>query len=575
MSKIRKFRENTDQQYAGRLISGISILQGPEIQAFQSSGRIPIAFRMNEDGQPIPEYQHQAGKGKFQSIHRVIKDANLWYLYLRHDLCSRGVDRKADDAFRKPFKVRLLDAEGKEVETHSALEMIKELNAKLKVRERFREAFKSKRLFGLGIVVLALNDGMTVETKATAAEDIAFLRTFWRIDLDKIEGDDYIVKVAKHEGGQFVAETLKIHKSRVIRVCSDNTMYGIGETTPLYNILEGLMNVDWAAFETYFAMASPILTLIWQGELESTNEDQLDYLEEQMKTVTVDKRFIIPSKYEFKYVGPESDIPDPGKWWEWLIKRISAGYGVPYHILMGVEAGQKLGVENTLQQYYADVANDQSPFLEDVLIGFYERLRDLGIIPGWEDLKLDIVWEPLWEESLREQWESNKLKAEAGKTVVDGQILTPEEAYIWMKDGKWPERVTADTPLIGEFRIAAPALPFGADDIRGDEDTPHRILEIQTVRLENQLKPVVQGLIDGDYTREAADRLFDRAFDQMRLQIEEHAMGDLLRRIPLEARGQVVSLPPEYEADIQREIDRIKEYAKGILDDADALSPIT
>jgi hypothetical protein len=41
--------------------------------------------------------------------------------------------------------------------------------ARVRARELFREAFKSKRLFGLGMVVLGLNDGARLEQEVSRA----------------------------------------------------------------------------------------------------------------------------------------------------------------------------------------------------------------------------------------------------------------------------------------------------------------------------------------------------------------------------------------------------------------------
>lgn len=432
---------------SGRPRRRIAILGLEQLQEFQQGGRIP-RYALEERRQGF-------GARPFKLFQTTIGKDDLKYLYKRDGLAANAVDVPAYDVFSKWFKVRAYNGNVVDSKLDDA---IWEINQRLNVKGVFLEAYRYCRLYGLGIVVLGLVDSVgDISQPPEEARGVEYLAAYSSAEISRILFDEdpesrtygeiqaYEINVKGKAGTQ----TKTIHAGRVVHVMErtlEKSPWGLNILEPAYDLFQILKNIDWAAGEAYYQNASPTFVLSYEG---TPSEEQLDQAEEYLKEISVKSRYIKPKNWELTTVTGSGQALDPTRYWEPIVERIAGAVKVPKQLLLGTAAGALASGQVNLAQYYKDIASIQSDFIEPLLMGFYRRLQEWGILPKGD---FDLVWNPLWELDERERAQLELVKVQTARTLVG--------------DGTAPALATVEEARKSILGLE-PQLGLGADERRG------------------------------------------------------------------------------------------------------------
>lgn len=539
-------------------MKGIAVLNFNQFQEFQSTGLIP-EYRI--DGEQIPAYAFSgagrkfgAGK-KWKLFPKDIGKEDLLYLYRRIDIAANAIDIPAKDVWSKGFTIKVTDDDGKEVMDSPLEKAIWQLNKDCKVKAIFEEAYRYARLFGLGIVVIGLADNKKLIEPVERAQSVTYLRAFSSMEVtdftyDRDPTSERFGEIATYKVAIMGDETTKFetHASRVIHVM-EKTVHksplGVSVLEAPYDLFQILKNTDWSAGEAYYQNASPIFVIQWEGE-EAPTKTEKDAMKADLEDLHVKKRMIMPKAFEFKAIQGSGSLPNPENVWNTIIERIAGGVKIPKQILLGTSAGALASGEVNLQQYFKDIAGTQSNFAEPLLLDFYGRLQEWGILPEGE---FDIEWTPLWEMSEKERAAIGYQKMQTASLAVGSKRNTPlmsiEEAR---------EQILGLTPEMGGGRLST---------LKTEAAASSPILPVSTDMLVRELEALKNEALRGvplEKVLEKAKTLIKYHVGLARENSRQYVERQLSRSIPM--------LPPEMEAEFnQMEAQYVADF-EGILKDA-------
>lgn len=438
---------------------GIAVLNFDQFREFNSTGLIP---QFSVDNQQIPAYAFSGVKKQFGAAKEwklfpaKISLTDLLYLYQRCDIAENAVDTIPRDVWSKGFTVKVVGASGKEVKKSPLETAIWELNKAHKVKARFEEAHRYARLFGMGLVVMGLADGKRFEEPVEKTQKLTYLRVFSRKEISNIiyDKDDtsetygdiknYKITVSGDEQVSFwVSADRCIH---VMEKTTHKSPWGKSILESPYDLFQVLKNTDWSAGEAYYQNASPLFVLSWEGE-EVPTKEELDAAKEDLEDIHVKKRFIKPATWRLDTVQGSGTLPDPGNVWGPVVERIAGAVKIPKQLLLGTSAGALASGEVNLQQYYKDVAGWQSNFAEPLLLEFYGRLQEWGVLPEGD---FDLEWTPLWEMSEADRAELQHRKMQTAVLAL-GEPARGVPALMTVEEAR--EQILGLNPQIGAGRL--------------------------------------------------------------------------------------------------------------------------
>jgi len=552
-------------------VKGVAVLSFDQFREFRSSGLVP---QFSVDGQQIPAYAFAGGKRRFGAgkewklFPQYIGKADLLYLYRRCDIAANAVDIPPRDVWSKGFTIKVIDPAGNEVKDSPLAKKIWQINQDHRVRAVFEEAHRYARLFGLGIVVIGLQDGRKLEDPVDRAQDLAYLRAFssyevTEITFDKDPASDRFGEIEKYKvtiggAGAGASQQLDfwVHADRVIHVMEktlEKDPWGVSVLEPCYDLFQVLKNTDWSAGEAYYQNASPLFILSYEVDdlAEPPTDAEIDSAKEDLEDIHVRKRFIKPATWHLETVKGSGQLPDPGNVWGPVVERIAGGVKIPKQILLGTSAGALASGQVNLQQYYKDIAGTQSNFAEPLLVDFYSRLQKWGILPEGD---FDIEWTPLWETSEQERSQINYTKMRTAAAAL-GDSMRGVPPLMSVEEVR--EQILGLNPQIGGGRL--PTLKTEAS-----KQTEHiQVLDFSVEALAKGFNRLVEQAVDG--------KPLERVVEEAELLIGHHvAMARENARRVLERRlgRSIPNLSEEDEARFRELEERYLQDFKQILYDA-------
>jgi phage-related protein (TIGR01555 family) len=366
--------------------------------------------------------------GESRLFQKTVSDDDLEYLYTRNDIAAHAVDIPSRHVFSKWFTLKTEEeAEGEE---NKALEdEVSRINKDLNVQGVFSKAYGYSRLYGLGIVIMGLKDSARIREEPENVTGIEYLVAYPRKGVEKIEfySDPEDERYGEIRRYKVNIETSNgtigrwVHADRVIHVMENtlnNSPWGLSKLLPVYDLFTVLKNLDWASGEAYFSRAAPILELIVDLEDEATpvpSKEEMDQMREDLKDVRASRQHIHAKGWELRVVEGSANLPNPQWFFDPVVERIAGGVEVPKQILLGTSAGALASGQVNMAQYFKDIASIQSNLIEPLLMEFYHRLQKWKILSEGD---FDIVWNPLWEMSEKEDAEIWRNKALASKDLL-------------------------------------------------------------------------------------------------------------------------------------------------------------
>jgi len=544
-------------------MSNVAILSYDQYKQFRSSGKIPEFFINDEQ---IPAFAFEGQKRKWSSkewklFPKNVSKEDLLYLYERCDIAANAVDTLPADVWGKGFTVKVVNEEGEEVKDSPLEQKIWEINQKHKVRAVFQEAHRYARLFGLGIVVIGLADGKSLDNPVKPpVQDVSYLTAFSSYEITKIEfnkdlnSEDY-GKIERYKivikGEQ--KQEFWVHASRVIHIMEKTigkSAWGKSVLEPCYDLFIVLKNTDWSAGESYYQNASPIFIVTWEDikevEVEPPSKEEIDAIKEDIKDIHVRKRFVLPASWHVEVVKGSGQLPDPGKIWQPVIERIAGGVKIPKQLLLGTSAGALASSETNLKQYFKYVANMQSTFAEPLLVDFYTRLQEWGILP---EGRFDIEWTPLMEMSEKDLAEINLTKMKTASLAL-GDPMKGIPALMSVEEAR--EQFLGLNPQIGGGRL--PTLKTEASR----EEDHITVLDFSVEALQRQLQHLVEEARNGysvERVIERAEDLIAHHVNLARLNAKryiERRLGHSIPELSSEQEQRFADLERQYLADFKK-----------------------
>lgn len=414
----------------------------------------------------------------------------LTNLFSDDGFVQRIIGLPADDMVREWFRVEG-DTQG------AALQVLKSLKAKYYIRRALAWA----RLYGGSCVVIGIMDGQTLDKPVNTGsiKGVEFLRVYDRFhawpmstykDPTKINyGETEIYSVNPPTGTPY-----SVHESRVLVfdgvdipdiMRQQNNGWGDSIVQAVYERVRGLgeayANVEHIIGEFIIGMLTMngLAGLVASGQeaLVQHRLNQIDMTKHVINSVLLDTN----EKFE-RTSSTVAGLPDLI---DRLVQSVCAVTGIPATLLMGQSpAGLNATGASDIRLYYDNIASDQETSLEPqvnkLLTYIYaggQAKPDAGV-EQWQ-----IIFNPLWQPTEKEQSEIHAAQANADKAYIESGVLSADEVansrfgggtytldttLAAPREAYTPDDAAEDTAAAEEAAAAAAAAQSAAAD-RGEE----------------------------------------------------------------------------------------------------------
>ena len=177
-------------------------------------------------------------------------------------------------------------------------------------------------------------------------------------------------KVTK-KGGSF-SRVIEVPADIVYHLATrgDDPIEGMSALQPVGYDLTSLINITWGAGQTFFRSGTgfPVYT-VPKGNLKPADKAAL---QTQFKRIHTLMGMIIQGDHRLEFVGNKGTALNPEEYIDPVMKRISAGSGIPKMILEGAQAGALASGQTdqlNMNQFNKTIQSLITHSLEDLLIG--------------------------------------------------------------------------------------------------------------------------------------------------------------------------------------------------------------
>lgn len=418
----------------------------------------------------------------------LLTEQELTDLYRGDGFAKRVVNLPADQMLREGFEVT-------EDDEDMIMAKLDELAAMKEIRKMLRWA----RLFGMGCIVMGIDDGksdLAEPVDENSIRNVIFLRAFDRYrvtyttaDLYNDARDPNFGKVKVYNISPVSGVPFRCHHSRMLIVDGEdmpdlarvsNDGWGDSVIQSTYTQLRSMGSM--------YAGIEHIVDDFVQGTLSIQNLQELiasgqeavilkrlqliDMSRHLINTTLLDER----ETYE-KHSSTVTGLPDL---LDRYVQALSAVTGIPVTLLMGKSpAGLNATGDSDIRQWYDDIASKQIEVLKpplEILIR-YIFLSKEGAFKGREPENWSIKFNPLWQMSDTEKATIRKTVADADNVYLSNGVLTADEVAQsrfggeeWSMDTELgferepekyqePEPAPAPLPAAGTKPVAQPKAP--------------------------------------------------------------------------------------------------------------------
>lgn len=357
-------------------------------------------------------------KGQVFTRDPILPSQALADMFRFDDIVQRLVALIPREAFRRPLVV-----------SDPALEAEFE---RLKVRERFTEAWIWGRLYGAGMIVLGL-DG-PAETPAPARSRVHLLEVYDRRAFERADreldprmpnyGEALTYRVTRPEGGTF-----RVHRSRVILFGGALTGRLEREANGGFDdsIVTSLLN-PIKTFHSAHNGADLMLSEASQGVMKVaglvakiTSIDGRAELQRRAElmdlTRGLTRSIMLDADRGESFEKVDTSFTDIPETMDRQTIRLAAGSGIPVTILAGKSpAGLNATGDNDVRAFYGLVDSERQD----------EALPRLLELARWIAPEPKIAFAPLWEMTDPERAELENKRALTDEIRIRSQVLTPE-----------------------------------------------------------------------------------------------------------------------------------------------------
>lgn len=403
-----------------------------------------------------------------------LTQATLTSMFTDDGFAQRVVSLPADDMVREWFKVEG-DTDG------LILQSLKELRAKYHINR----ALKWARLYGGSLIVKGIDDGgkFEVPLNENGIKKVSFLRSYdrWKASVisyyndptTELYGQPELYMISPLQGSPY-----NVHASRVmifdgVDVPDDirrlNNDWGDSVLQAVYERVRGLGeaygNIETIISEFIIGM----LTVKNLAELLASGQEGL--VQNRLNQIDLSKHVInsilLDEGEKFERISATTTGLE--KLIEKLTQAVSSVTGIPITLLMGESpAGLQATGASDIRFYYDSISADQEtilqPQLEDLICNI--MLSSEGPTRGKEIDGWQIVFNPLWQPTEKEQAETRKMVAETDAIYLDRSVLMPEEVANSRFGGN---QYSVDTTLLAERGTPTLEAAGEGEDMTGEQ----------------------------------------------------------------------------------------------------------
>lgn len=390
-------------------------------------------------------------------VEALLTPQMLEVLFSTDDIAARIVSAIPDEALKKPWSVAAKNSDEDDVEASQELgaDLAADLDL-LGAREKIREAMTWGRLYGLGAILIGVDDGQDPWEPLdwNRVQGIRYLTTLDKRDLVpwRWYGDPTAPKfgdIALYQVqpvGVFLGapyditqtnQIILVHETRLLRFGGELTSRRerLRNQGADYSILQKcfralqLTNNNWQSASTLLADASQGVFKI-KGLIDMISQ-QPDVMQTRMQLVdmmrSTVRALVLDTEEDFtRTPTPLAGIPDILRE-TWT--RLAAAARMPLTVLMGTSPGGLNATgESDMQWWYDTIASTQESVIKPEL---EYLIRILATSRRYEDPQnWTVVFPALKQMNELEQSQLHNQQATADNIYVTAGVLTPEEVAL-------------------------------------------------------------------------------------------------------------------------------------------------
>lgn len=367
---------------------------------------------------------------------KTLTQNELTAIYRTEGFGRRIIELPVDDMTRKGFILQGDD-------DWFIMDKLKNIRAIQSIREMMIWG----RLYGGAIGIMGLDDGQSLDQplNPNAIKDFGFIHVFhrWRITwtTSQLYNDPSLPKFGKpmvYTINPITGTSFNVHESRCLidpgelvpdTIRQFNQGWGDSALQAPYERLRSLGAVFSAVENIVDDFVQAVLTIDNLQNLIATGQENL--VKKRLQLLDLSRHIINTMLLDTneRYDKHSSTVTGLDKILDQFIMGLSGVTGIPVTLLMGRSpAGQNSTGDSDFRIWYDHVASEQNekykPHLETVTT-MAAIAKDTGFRGNVEDL--NIIFNPLWELTEKENADVHKVQAEADHTYIQDGVLQPEE----------------------------------------------------------------------------------------------------------------------------------------------------
>lgn len=349
--------------------------------------------------------------------------ADYWQRYQRQDIARAVIDRPIEATWHDVIAVRTVASDD---ETDKLVQAWKEMDKKLKLKEKFSQLDKLASLGHYAVMLIGFDDVSDrqkfAEPVSEGERKIKYVKPISEANAavesyeERPDNERYglpkFYKIQLTKPGSKKTYSLRVHYSRILHVAYgtlENEVKGQPVLKSIYNRLIDLEKLVGGSAEMFWRGARPG----YQGQIDPEHimgEKEEEKLRSQIDEYEHDLRRILVSQgIELNPLGAQ--VSDPEKHVDVQVEMISAVTGIPKRILMGSERGELSSAQDQGAWKEIVISRRVERAERKILSPFVDMCMKYKVLETVDDWVID--WADLFAPSEKDRVEIGRMRAQA------------------------------------------------------------------------------------------------------------------------------------------------------------------
>lgn len=363
--------------------------------------------------------------------------------------------------------------------------VIEKYEKKIAIRSKVKEALSWARLYGGSIIVIGIKGQTSPEQflQPLNIESVGkdMLQSLHVMDRWRVTGSPELTKDLSScnfglpEYYILAESSVRIHHTRVVRFNGEKVPYfswhsnGRWDDSSLQHVFDSLLNADTSTQSVssmLFEATVDVITVENLADLISSKNGENNIIKRfQLASLmkSINRTFLIDGKEQFQ--KHQINFANIDKIIDKFMDDVCGACEIPRTRLFGQSPGGMNSTgESDLRNYYDMISNKQELELMPQLEYIYQIIckSSLGTIPD----DFEIVFNPLWQLSAKEQADVDKVNSERDKSYLEMGIVSEGVIARELKaKNVYREMTDEDVALAEELALAEPE----ETDLEGEE----------------------------------------------------------------------------------------------------------